>query len=189
LTELEQYITSYFGIEQKNLAKVTALFKSTELKKGEYYLKAGQFCEKMSFIQSGYVRIFAKLEQKEITQWISTKGYFITELNSFIFKQRSRYNMQALSDCQLFTIEKEQYAQLNTVEPNWSEMEKRFIAGCFVTLENRVFNHLSLTAEERYDQLFEFNKEFFNHVPQQYLASMLGMSPETFSRIRSKKTS
>lgn len=68
-------------------------------------------------------------------------------------------------------------------------MEKQFIAGCFVQLEDRVFSHLSLSAEERYDKLFENNKEIFNQVPLQYLASMLGMSPETFSRIRNKKIS
>jgi hypothetical protein len=75
------------------------------------------------------------------------------------------------------------------VVPAWPEIEKQFIAGCFITLEDRVFNHLSLSAEERYDQLFAFNQDLFRHVPQQYLASMLGMTPETFSRIRAKKVS
>jgi hypothetical protein len=68
-------------------------------------------------------------------------------------------------------------------------MEKQFITSCFVAIEDRIFQHLSLSAEERYDELFEQNKELFNHVPLQYIASMLGMTPETFSRIRSKKIS
>jgi CRP-like cAMP-binding protein len=51
-------------------------------------------------------------------------------------------------------------------------------------LEDRVFGHLSLSAEERYLQFFNQNKELFNQVPLQYIASMLGMTPETFSRIR-----
>ncbi|MGS0527187.1 Crp/Fnr family transcriptional regulator [Zobellia nedashkovskayae] len=108
---------------------------------------------------------------------------------SFSFKQRARWNIQALTDCELYTINKENYALLNSVVPNWAEMEKQFIAGCFVQLEERVFSHLSLSAEERYNQLFENNKALFNQVPLQYLASMLGMSPETFSRIRNKKIS
>ncbi|MCU4165066.1 Crp/Fnr family transcriptional regulator [Carboxylicivirga caseinilyticus] len=189
MKDLQKYITTYFGISEDDMQKVAALFKETELKKGDYFLKIGQYCDKLSFVQSGYVRIYSTFNNKEVTQWISTKGYFITELNSFIFKQRARYNMQALTDCKLFTIEKDNYNLLNKILPNWPVMEKQFIAGCFITLEDRVFNHLSLTAEERYEQFFQQNKELFNQVPLQYIASMLGMSAETFSRIRNKKIS
>lgn len=97
--------------------------------------------------------------------------------------------MQALTSCKLYTIDKNNYDRLKSILPDWSEIERRFIAGCFVTLEDRVFSHLSLSAEERYDQFFKKNKELFNQVPLQYVASMLGMSPETFSRIRGKKIS
>lgn len=189
MTELQEYITSYFGITNENLDEITSLFTESELKKGNFFIKPGQYCEKLSFVQSGFIRVYANTESKEVTQWISSKGYFLTDLNSFIFKQRARWNMQALTDCKLYTIHKENYKRLNSIVPNWSIIEKQFIAGCFVTLEDRVFSHLSLSAEERYDQLFEDNKELFNQVPLQYLASMLGMSPETFSRIRNKKIS
>jgi CRP-like cAMP-binding protein len=179
LTELQKYITSYFGITNQNLDKITALFTESELKKGEFFTKSGQYCEKLSFIRSGFIRVFANANDKEVTQWISTKGSFITDLYSFTFKQRAKWNIQALTDCELY----------NNLVPNWAEMEKKFIAGCFIQLEDRVFSHLSLSAEERYDKLFENNKELFNQVPLQYLASMLGMSPETLSRIRNKKIS
>lgn len=189
MTELQKYITSYFGITNKNMDKITSLFSESELKKGEYFTKSGQYCEKLSFVRSGFIRVFANSNDKEVTQWISTEGQFITDLNSLSFKQRARWNIQALTDCKLYTIEKENYARLNSIVPNWAEMEKQFIAGCFIALEDRVFSHLSLNAEERYDKLFENNKELFNQVPLQYIASMLGMSPETFSRIRNKKIS
>lgn len=189
MTELQKYITSYFGITNENMDKITSLFSESELKKGEYFTKSGQYCEKLSFVRSGYIRVFANANDKEVTQWISTQGQFITDLNSLSFKQRARWNIQALTDCKLYTIEKENYSQLNSIVPNWSEMEKQFIAACFIQLEDRVFTHLSLSAEERYDKLFDNSKELFNQVPLQYIASMLGMSPETFSRIRNKKIS
>jgi CRP-like cAMP-binding protein len=56
-------------------------------------------------------------------------------------------------------------------------------------MESRVFDLISLTAEDRYKSLFEQNRELFNQVPLQYIASMLGMTPETFSRIRKKQSS
>lgn len=189
MTELQKYITSYFGITNENMDKISSLFTESKLKKGEFFTKSGLYCEKLSFVRSGFIRVFANAKDKEVTQWISTKGYFITDLYSFTFKQRAKWNIQALTECELYTITKENYALLNKIVPNWVEMEKQFIAGCFVQLEDRVFSHLSLSAEERYDKLFENNKELFNQVPLQYIASMLGMSPETFSRIRNKKVS
>lgn len=189
MEELQKYIHTYFGISNEDVPKVAALFSETVLKKGEYFIKKEQYCQKLSFVRNGYIRVFDSAGDKEITQWISSQGYFLTDLYSFIFKQRARWNMQAITDCTLYTIRTQNYEQLNRIVPNWADIEKQFIAGCFVTLEDRVFSHLSLSAEERYDHLFETNKELFNQVPLQYLASMLGMSPETFSRIRKKKNS
>lgn len=189
MKDLQEYINSYFGISRKNMDRVTALFMESDLEKGNYFIKAGQYCERLSFVQSGFIRVYANAEDKEVTQWIATKGYFLTDLNSFIFEQPARWNMQALTHCKLYTIDKENYKLLNRIVPDWPEIEKRFITNCFVTLEDRVFSHLSLNAEERYDQLFEQNKELFNQVPLHYLASMLGMSSETFSRIRNRKSS
>lgn len=189
MTALENYIRLYFGVSNDNLKKVVSLFVRDELKKDDFYIKTGQYCNKLSFIESGYIRIYKGYKDREITQWISCENYFITELNSFVFKQRSRWNMKALNDCKLYTIDKESYKELQKLVPDWLNIEKQFISSCFVDLEDRVFKHLSLTAEERYDEFFSSNKEMFNQVPLQYIASMLGMSAETLSRIRRKKTS
>jgi len=189
MTALEKYLSIYFGLPIEDVKKVASLFVAQPLKKGDYFIKTSQYCEKLSFIQNGFIRVFRNYNDKEITQWISCENYFITELNSFVFKQRSLWNMQALTNCILYTIDKEAYKQLGEIVPNWSIIEKQFISSCFIDLENRIFKHLSLTAEERYITFFEENKEMFNKVPLQYIASMLGMSPETMSRIRHKKSS
>jgi len=189
LTALEKHLHLYFGLSNDALKAVASLFIESDLKKGDYFIKTNQYCEKLSFIQTGFIRIYKNYNDKEITQWISCENYFITELNSFVFQQRSRLNMQALTDCKLYSISTKDYKTLHTVVPNWQFIEKQFISSCFITLEDRVFQHLSLTAEERYDEFFANHKEMFNQVPLQYIASMLGMSPETFSRIRNKKSS
>ena len=183
---LPEYIQSYFGITTDDVDQVVSFFKETTLKKGEFYVKAGHYCNQLSFIKQGYIRVFATNDKKEITQWVSTPGYFVTDLSSLIFGTTARWDLQALTDCKLHTIKKENYDRIKTVVPNWSELEKLFIAKCFLTLEDRVFSQISMTAEERYEQLFAINPSIFNEVPLQYLASMLGMTPETFSRIRAK---
>ncbi|MFK8045616.1 MAG: Crp/Fnr family transcriptional regulator, partial [Crocinitomicaceae bacterium] len=159
------------------------------LKKGEFYLRENVHCQKMSFQVSGLLRVFKKVGDKEVTQWINSEGHFITELSSFIFGQRARFQIQALADCKLYTISHKNYLQLSVLIPQWPTVEKQFLSACFVSLEDRVFSHLSMSAEERYDYLFAQNKDLFNQVPLQYIASMLGMTPETFSRIRNKRIS
>ena len=188
MSELEQYIKTYFGvIDEEDLKKIVGLFKLITIKKGDFLLKSGKRCENLSFVQSGLLRMYISTGEKEITQWISTKGYFSTDLSSFIFDTPSRLSIQALEDTEIYSITKTDYEIIGTLVPKWHELEKLFMVRCFLILEERIFSHLSMTAEERYNYFFENNRELFNQVPLQYIASMLGMTPETFSRIRKKQ--
>ena len=191
MKEIESYIETYFGIGGNDLSSVSQLFTNTTLKKNEYLLKMDQYARSIHFVKSGYLRVYAYSEsgEKEITQWISNHGMFITDLSSFIFGTPSRWNIQALSDCELYTISREDYQSISNLVQNWAELEKLFIAKCFVTLENRVFGQLSMTAEEKVKNLLEVNPDIFLQVPLQYIASMLGMTPETLSRVRRKMIS
>lgn len=187
---LEQSIHNYFGLMQaQDLHTVSSLFHVHEIKKGDFFLKSGKSCNKLSFIQNGLLRIYTLQDGKEVTQWISSPGYFVTDLSSLMFDTPARWNIQALSDCSLYTISKADYKNIGKLVSGWHELEKLFIAKCFTILEDRIHSHLSMSAEERYAYFFERNKELFNQVPLQYIASMLGMTPETFSRIRKKHIS
>jgi CRP-like cAMP-binding protein len=186
--ELEKYIQSYFGIPENTLKEISAFFHPQSLLKGDYFLKEGRYSYQLGFIQSGIVREFLTDDKgREVTKWIATKGYFVVDIASFLFHQPARWNLQALTDCEILVIKKENYAKIGQFVPQWQELEKLFIARCFTILEQRIVTHLSLSSEERYQLFFEHNSELFNQVPLQYLASMLGMTPETFSRIRKKQ--
>ncbi|MCF0069984.1 Crp/Fnr family transcriptional regulator [Dyadobacter sp. CY261] len=187
MTDLEQYLQTYFDFDQGDLVKVASFFKPEIVKKGEYYLKTGKLCQKLSFIQSGMLRIYVDLEDREVTQWICTQGYFVADLASLVFEKPARWNIQALADTTVYTIDKRDYDRLGEYIPRWPVTEKLFIAHCFTTLEDRVFSFLSMTAEQRYNLLFESHRDIFTQVPLQYIASMLGMTPETISRIRRKQ--
>jgi CRP-like cAMP-binding protein len=187
MPELAHYLQTYFFVSEAEQQVLSELFEVKSIKKGDFFLKSGHYCNELAFIQSGIVRIFADSGDKEITQWLATQGHFLTDLRSLVFDETARWNMQALSDVTLYSISKENYKIIGEKIENWAELEKRFLSNCFITLEERVFSFLSATAQQRYDFLFNFNPGLFNEVPLQYIASMLGMTPETLSRIRAKR--
>ena len=104
MTELEKYIQSYFGVTREEGAQVTSYFEASALSKGDFFLKPGRICNKLSFIQSGLIRVYLNTEMEEVTQWIGTKGSFITYLLGLIFNHPDRLNIQVLSYLNLFSI-------------------------------------------------------------------------------------
>lgn len=165
------------------------LFRPETLHKGDFYACIGRPCIKLSYIKSGFLRIYVPSGKKEITQWVSGPGYFVADVESLGSGTPARRHIQALTPAELYTLHETEYRQIGREIPRWHELEKTFIAKCFAILEDRIFSHLALSAEERYNLFFEQNKELFNTVPLQYIASMLGMTPETFSRIRRRQVS
>lgn len=190
MSELTNMIRSTYGIANEHADIMANFFVEQSIDADHFYVREGEVCRKLSFVVSGHLRLFNYTESgKEITQWITSPGEFITELSGLAFDQPSRWNIQCLTPCTMHTISQHDYRRLAEHLPDWERIEKLFLSKCFITLENRVFSFLSMTAEERYQHLLLYKGHLVNEIPLQYLASMLSMTPETLSRIRKKITS
>lgn len=189
MQQLNDYIRTSFNTEVAEAESISNYFQPQLLRKGDYLLRSGRVCDFMAFLASGMIRIFVNTGDKEVTQWISTRNYFITDLSSFMLAKPGRWNMQALEDCEIWVVDRAGYQQMSGAIPRWIEFERMLLIHCFINLEERIFSHLYMSAEERFQQLFLQQPELFNQVPLQYLASMMGMTPETLSRMRKKALS
>ena len=109
MTELEKYIQKNFGVGADSLTKISSFFKPITLIKGDFYLKAGTYSNRLGFVQSGIIREFVAVGDKDVTKWMSTKGYFAVDIYSFYFRQPARWNIQALTDCEIHIIEIDDY--------------------------------------------------------------------------------
>jgi len=186
--ELKKHIIETFGFTEGEFQNINNFFQIKKIKKGDYFLKEGQYVKQLGFVEQGILREYLFVNDKEVTKWFSTSGYFAVDLSGFLFDQKSKVNYQAITDVELLVISKEHYNNISTKISRWDKLEKMFLAKCFTVLENRIISHLALSAEERYNQLFTFNPSLFNEVPLNQLASMLGMTAETLSRIRKKQS-
>ncbi|CAG5080678.1 Crp/Fnr family transcriptional regulator [Parvicella tangerina] len=189
MPELINQIENYFDVSGKQALQIEELFKPVILKAGDFYLKECQVHKKLAFVMEGFLRIHRYTESKSVTQWISSPGEFVTDLAVLSFDSPARWNIEAVTDVKLLEMDAKTYAQIDALIPNWPKIEKLFIAKCFLTLEDRIFSFISMSAEERYQMLFDYKKELLNAVPHHYIASMIGMTPETLSRIRKKVVS
>lgn len=184
MESLKSCISGQINIDKDAMMGITSAFKPVELKKGEFFLESGTLCKKMAFIETGYLRMFDVVDGKEITFWIGTSGKFITSLSSFIFQTNNFWNIQAITDCKLHVISRQQHFELCETQPKWLEFDNLLLAHSFALLEQNMFAQLHTTAQQRFESLLKEEPSLFNQVPLQYIASMLGITPESLSRLR-----
>ena len=181
---IEDCILSQVSISPQDLVKVTSNFEARSLGKNELLLESGQLCREMAFVSSGYLRIFNYADGKEITLWIGGNGSFLTSLSSFVFQTPNHWNIQAITDSEILVIQKEDFDRLLKEVPAWLEFDNILLSRAFALLEGRMFEQLHTTSKQRFEALLAENPAIFNHVPLQYIASMIGVTPETLSRLR-----
>ena len=188
--EFLSLLTAQLGCTRAEAELLLEHFRPASYAKGSLWQGPATSYAKLAWVTSGYVRIHATqvLDAKEpdITQWITVPGYLMVDLAWFFGEGTARWTMTCLTDVQVLEISKLAYDAFVQEHTFWQSLERKFLIRCFETIENRVFQLLSLDAAQRFLYLYQYGPELINAVPNQYLASMLGMTPETFSRLRAK---
>lgn len=184
MKKLRDYISNQISVDKDSIDAILSVFESMDIAKGEYFLKSGKNCRQIAFIESGYMRMYDLVDGKEITFWIGSDSKFITSLSSFIFETNNIWNIQAITDCKLYVINRENHFKLSKSQPKWLEFDNILLAHSFALLEKKMFSQLHTKAEQRYHNLLKEEPKLFKNVPLQYIASMLGITPESLSRLR-----
>lgn len=184
MKKLKECILNQISVSTKSMETILVSFKLIKIKKGDYLLESGKICQQMAYITSGYLRMYNIANGKEITLWIGSEGKFITSVSSFVFQTSNLWNIQAITDCELLVIERDTHFKLCKKEPKWLEFDNILLAHSFALLEKSMFQQLHTTAKQRFESLLQEQPTLFNYVPLQYIASMLGITPESLSRLR-----
>jgi len=154
--------------------------------KGELLLEAGQVCEHVYFIKKGVVRGFIKEGKKDITTWITAEGEMVSSILNFEVKGSSMENMQAIEDCETLALTLDDLEKLYEQFPEFNIVSRKLLQQYYSDAEGRAFIARLTNAETKYQQFLTRYSYLANRVPLTYIASFLGITLETLSRVRRK---
>ena len=154
--------------------------------KNEMLVKAGSICTGVYLIRKGILRSFIKEGQKEITTWISDEHELATCITSYGLQQPARENIQALEDCELVVLSITDLQYLYEHFPEMNIVGRKILEKYYRDAEERAFIARLMEATSKYKHFIATKSDLLNRVPLRCIASYLGMTLETLSRIRSK---
>lgn len=161
-----------------------------KLRKKQYLLQEGDVCKHLCVIEKGALKAYVLTESgdERITAF-ALEGWTMGDLSSFIKEEPATLNIDALEDCELVLISKQAYNELLQVMPKFETYIRILMTDAYMALQRRTTSMISLPLEERYKALTEMYPTIVQRVPQHMIASYMGLSPETLSRVRSRMTS
>ncbi|MFI5134056.1 MAG: Crp/Fnr family transcriptional regulator [Chitinophagales bacterium] len=170
--------------EEKQLSR--SFFTSKKIRKKQYLLQQGDVCKYIAFVEKGLLRSYAVDDKghEHITQF-AFEGWWISDQLSFLTGKASEYNIDALEDAELLLLTKEAEEQMLGKIPKFERYFRILLQNNLIATQKRLASSLSQTAEERYSELIKACPGSLpQRIPQHMLASFLGITPETLSRIR-----
>lgn len=156
------------------------------LKKGENFITANQVNTKIAFILKGAFRFFYEKNDNEITCLLGFENNLIGSFESNILKQPCTQTIQAIEDSELFIIDYKDLEKLYDKSPKFERVGRIILEYYLAYLQQRVTSYLLDTPEQRYVRLINETPDILNRVPLQYIASYIGVTPVSLSRIRKR---
>lgn len=184
---LSQSIQEHIAITEEEFGFCKTLFLPKKLRKRQYLLQEGDVCKYTAFVEKGVLRTYAVDEKgnEHILQF-SFEGWWMADLYSFLTGEPSLFNIEALEDCELLLITRPSWDVLLEKIPAFERYFRILIQNNLIATQRRVMGSLSETAEEKYIKLMNTFPDCIQRVPQHMIASYLGMTRETLSRVRSQ---
>ena len=155
-------------------------------RKGKLLLKAGQVCEHIYFIKKGAVRGFIKEEKKDITTWISAENEVVSSISALDIREPAQENIQAIENCELLALTLADYQDLFIKFPEFNIVARKILQKYYRDAEGRAFIARLTNAENKYWLFIKRYGHLANRIPLKYIASFLGITLETLSRVRKR---
>ena len=182
-------LSEKIAFTQDEQAIIKTYLTPKKLRKKQYLLQEGDVCKVIAFVEKGTLREYSISENgaEHIIQF-ALEGWTISDLYSFLTGEPATYNIDALEDSELVLISKAAQEELLKKVPKYETYTRLQLTGAYLAMQKRVTSIISLSLEQRYANLTSVYPNIIQRVPQHMIASYMGLTPETLSRVRRKMT-
>ncbi len=187
MKNLFPYIKTSFDFSQAETDQIISCFELMEVKKKDFFLKSGQFCKHVAFVEKGSFIYFQNIDGEEKICDFAFENDWVTYYKSLLGNIPADINIRALEDSEIYLLDMAKMKELSTTLPKVLTMRSTMAEQYFTKSAQRATDLTTLDAKGRYNALLEEIPFIHNRVPQYYIASYLGIKPQSLSRIRAQK--
>jgi CRP-like cAMP-binding protein len=180
---LKKFISGYVDLAPDELDVIANKFSRKELKRDSYLMRQGDTCKDLVFVQKGCLRLYYLKDDIEVSVWFAFQHSSAIEIYSFISEKPSNYFLQAIEDTEVLYLPKAELNKLYIQQPKMQTMMRNFWEDVILNLIERFTALQTDSAEKRYLDLLK-KPGYIDTIPQKYLASFIGVTPTSLSRIR-----
>ena len=153
-------------------------------KKYQHLYEEGDICNEFIIITKGITRVYlVDASGKEVTVWFGFGNSLGSDIQSFISGEPTKFFVQAIDDLEYVSISKNDFLNISNTVPLWHKFQAKLWSECIVQIIDRLIGYQYQNAEERYE-ILQTNEKYVQLIPQKYLASFLGITHTSLSRLR-----
>ncbi|MGB6093530.1 MAG: Crp/Fnr family transcriptional regulator [Moheibacter sp.] len=167
--------------------KLNHLFKRQEVPAKTIFLEEGKISKTMFFVEKGCLRTWVNANGKDITTQFFFEGDTVSSIESFRTNQPSLYSIESIEPCVLQTISQKDFQSVLENSPEMKEEIQEHLFRRLVQSQKLFFSFLKNTPQQRYQELIEKQPQIIQRIPQHYIASYLGITSVSLSRIRNRR--
>lgn len=185
MSNINTYLAKVLNVPPDKLSLCSLQFEEKKVPKHDFLLQSGEVCKNIFFVEKGLLRMYSidKNGKEHIIQF-APESWIISDRSSIYFNEKSKYYIEAVEDSEVLILNVDFFNKLLEEFPDSIEKSDLLVQKHVKSLQDRINSLLGETAEERYMKFTKMYPDLMLRVPQWMIASYLGITPESLSRVR-----
>lgn len=182
---LHAHVSKRIPLSDEDFTVLKTFFIPKKMRKGQFLLHAGEACRHVAFVEKGCLRqYYIDNKGEEHVVQFAIEDWWISDMYSTLSGTPATYNIDAIEDSELLLFERSRIDELSARVPQFEKFFRILLEGAFIAKERRITAALSLSAEQQYLCMLDMYPKIVQRVPLNQIASYLGITPQSLSRIR-----